>query len=117
MNRLLNISGDTPYFVTLNPPRPPAAGTLWHSEIYEHPVFSPAATQAQRQLWTLQGLRRTWYCGAWFGAGFHEDGLQAGLAVAEDLGGLARPWVVANDSARIHRPGPAAMSAYREAAE
>jgi len=102
MNCLQNISGDTPYFVTLNPPRPPAAGTLWHSEIYEHPVFSPAATQAQRQLWTLQGLRRTWYCGAWFGAGFHEDGLQAGLAVAEQLGRVARPWRVAEPSGRIH---------------
>jgi uncharacterized protein len=43
-----------------------------------------------------------WFCGAHFGAGFHEDGLQAGLAVAEQLGGVRRPWRVANESGRIH---------------
>ena len=58
--------------------------------------------QLQKELWTLQGANRTWYCGAYFGAGFHEDGLQAGLAVAEQLGGVARPWAVANASGRIH---------------
>ena len=102
MNRLQNIDGPRPYFVTLNPPRPPAAGTLWHSEIYEHPVFDAAAIRAQRHLWSLQGVCRTWFCGAWFGAGFHEDGLQAGLAVAEQLGGVSRPWDVAAPSGRIH---------------
>ena len=40
--------------------------------------------------------------GTWFGAGFHEDGLQAGLAVAEQLGGVRRPWNVAGESSRIH---------------
>ena len=58
--------------------------------------------KAQRQLWRLQGLRRTWFCGAWFGSGFHEDGLQAGLAVAEALGGVRRPWTVPEESGRIH---------------
>jgi len=56
---------------------------------------------AQRKLWLLQGDRNTWFCGAYFGAGFHEDGLQAGLAVAEQLGGLRRPWHVPNESGRI----------------
>jgi predicted NAD/FAD-binding protein len=102
MNRLQAIAGPRDYFVTLNPPRPPAAGTLLHSETYEHPVFDTAATRAQHAVWSLQGCRRTWFCGAWFGAGFHEDGLQAGLAVAEQLGGVARPWRVANPSGRIH---------------
>ena len=56
----------------------------------------------RQELWALQGLRNTWFCGAYFGAGFHEDGLQAGLAVAEALGGVRRPWSVANESGRIH---------------
>ena len=43
----------------------------------------------------------TWFCGAHFGAGFHEDGLQAGLAVAETLGGGRRPWLVPDESGRI----------------
>jgi predicted NAD/FAD-binding protein len=72
-------------------------------------VFDSAAIRAQRELWTLQGRQRTWFCGAYFGAGFHEDGLQAGLAVAEDLGGARRPWKVADESGRIWRT-PAAVA-------
>jgi len=101
MNRLQNIESKKPLFVTLNPPRPPSAGTLLHSEVYEHPIFDGAAIAAQRKLWLLQGKRNTWFCGAYFGAGFHEDGLQAGLAVAEQLGDVRRPWQVANESGRI----------------
>jgi predicted NAD/FAD-binding protein len=106
MNRLQCLGDSRDWFVTLNPPRPPAAGTLWHSEIYEHPLFDATAIRAQRELWRLQGVRRTWFCGAWFGAGFHEDGLQAGLAVAEQLGGVGRPWSVAEPSGRIHLGPP-----------
>ncbi len=68
---------------------------------YEHPGFDAAAVAAQARLWTLQGVRRTWFCGAYFGAGFHEDALQSGLAVAEALGGVRRPWSVADESGRI----------------
>ena len=57
---------------------------------------------AQTKLWSLQGRNRTWFCGAYFGAGFHEDGLQSGLAVAEALGGVRRPWKVEHESGRIH---------------
>ncbi|WP_419758018.1 NAD(P)/FAD-dependent oxidoreductase [Acidisoma sp.] len=114
MNRLQSIPGDTQYFVTLNPPRPPAPGTLLHSECYAHPRFDARAMSAQRKLWRLQGVRRTWFCGAWFGSGFHEDGLQAGLAVAEALGGVRRPWTVPAESGRIYLPDaavPAPISA------
>ncbi|MCC7426294.1 MAG: FAD-dependent oxidoreductase [Alphaproteobacteria bacterium] len=101
MNRLQRLPGAADYFVTLNPPHPPRPGTLLRSESYEHPVFDAAAMRAQRRLWSLQGDRGLWYCGAHFGAGFHEDGLQSGLAVAEQLGGVRRPWRVANESGRI----------------
>nr|WP_073058477.1 FAD-dependent oxidoreductase [Kaistia soli] len=100
MNRLQGLPGRN-LFVTLNPPRPPRAGTLLHSEIYEHPVFDGPASAAQSSLWSLQGKQRLWFCGAHFGAGFHEDGLQSGLAVAEQLGGVRRPWTVANENGRI----------------
>jgi predicted NAD/FAD-binding protein len=102
MNRLQHVPQSRPLFVTLNPIRPPKAGSLIRSEIYEHPLFDAAAMAAQKKLWSLQGVNRTWFCGAYFGSGFHEDGLQAGLAVAEQLGGVRRPWTVANESARIH---------------
>jgi predicted NAD/FAD-binding protein len=101
MNRLQNIPDHSPLFLTLNPPRPPHAGTLHHGEVYHHPIFDAAAISAQRRLWSLQGQGNVWFCGAHFGAGFHEDGLQAGLAVAEQLGGVRRPWTVPNESGRI----------------
>jgi predicted NAD/FAD-binding protein len=70
--------------------------------VYEHPLLDAEAQAAQQKLWSLQGVNRTWFCGAYFGAGFHEDGLQSGLAVAEQLGGVRRPWTVKNESGRIH---------------
>ncbi|QPF74509.1 FAD-dependent oxidoreductase [Roseateles sp. DAIF2] len=89
-------------FVTLNPPVPPRPEHLIRTELYEHPLFDATALAAQRRLWSLQGRQRSWFCGAYFGAGFHEDGLQAGLAVAEAIGGVRRPWRVPGESGRIH---------------
>ena len=60
-----------------------------------------AAIVAQQRRWELQGQRCTWFCGAHFGSGFHEDALQSGLAAAEALGGVRRPWTVRNESGRI----------------
>ena len=107
MNRLQRIPGAGPVFVTLNPVRPPAPGTVLHRAQFDHPLFDAAALRAQRDLWSLQGQRRTWFCGAWLGAGFHEDGVQAGLAVAEALGGVRRPWRVAGESDRLALPSDA----------
>ena len=76
-------------------------------QICEHPIFDAEAIAAQDALWSLQGRRGAWFCGAYFGSGFHEDGLQAGLAVAEALGGVRRPWRVANESGRIKIGGSA----------
>ena len=102
MNKLQNLPPSTDYFVTLNPPREPR--DILHEDDYSHPVFDLAALAAQKRLWSLQGCGNVWYCGAHFGAGFHEDGLQSGLAVAETLGGVRRPWQVANESGRIMLP-------------
>ena len=101
MNRLQNLPGPRQFFVTLNPQQDVRPDMLHHSEIYDHPLFDARALAAQAQLWELQGQRRTWFCGAYFGSGFHEDGLQAGLAVAEQLGGVHRPWQVNEPSGRI----------------
>ena len=116
MNRLQRIPDAGPVFVTLNPVRQPAPATVLHRARFDHPLFNAAALHAQRDLWELQGQRRTWFCGAWLGAGFHEDGLQAGLAVAEALGGVRRPWIVAGESDRLPPglgtgapPSPAAL--------
>ena len=110
MNRLQPLATKRNIFLTLNPPRPPHGGSLLHSELYAHPIFDERAIAAQRRLWSLQGQRATWFCGAHFGAGFHEDGLQAGLAVAEQLGGVRRPWNVADESGRIVLPAAGAAA-------
>ena len=116
MNRLQQLSTQRQLFVSLNPLQHPAPGTVLRSFNYEHPLYDQDAIAAQRLLWNLQGVRRTWYCGAYFGHGFHEDGLQAGLAVAEQLGGLARPWTLAEPNNRIHCHAPTAGQQQREQA-
>ncbi|HEY5290671.1 MAG TPA: NAD/FAD-binding protein, partial [Caulobacteraceae bacterium] len=101
MNRLQNLPRGVPLFMTLNPVREPDPARVIRTQTYEHPLFDAPALRAQEDLWSLQGEANTWWCGAYFGSGFHEDGLQAGLAVAEALGGVKRPWTVAGESGRI----------------
>lgn len=104
MNALQGLKTPEPMIVTLNPLREPDPAKVWYETSYTHPLFDAAASAAQRRLWSLQGVGHVWYAGAHFGAGFHEDGLQAGLAVAELIGGVARPWTVADPSGRIGLP-------------
>ena len=75
----------TQIIVSLNPLTNPDP-KLIHQEIhYSHPVFDMRAVQAQKELPLIQGSSSIWYCGAWTGFGFHEDGLRSGELVAEDL--------------------------------
>jgi uncharacterized protein len=106
MNRLQGIAERSPRFVTLNPHRAPREDLVLARRMFHHPIFDPGAIAAQDELWALQGRRGTWFCGAYFGSGFHEDGLQAGLAVAEALGGVRRPWRVMDESSRIKIHAP-----------
>jgi predicted NAD/FAD-binding protein len=101
MNKLQDLPPERDLFVTLNPVRPPRDGTILRSFDYDHPSYDTAALAAQRSLWSLQGNRRTWFCGSYFGSGFHEDALQSGLAVAEAVGSVRRPWSVPEESGRI----------------
>ncbi|MCC6735803.1 MAG: FAD-dependent oxidoreductase [Bauldia sp.] len=111
MNRLQNIDPATPLFLTLNPRREPKAGAVIGRYSYSHPYFDRGALAAQQQLWRLQGVRRTWFCGAHFGYGFHEDALQAGLAVGEALGGERRPWPLPEERiAPAWGPAPAEIA-------
>jgi len=76
---------DTQIIVSLNPSQEPDP-KLVHQEIhYSHPVFDMSAIQAQKELPLIQGTASIWYCGAWTGFGFHEDGLRSGELVAEAL--------------------------------
>ena len=110
MNRLQRLPEVRPLFVTLNPLRPPTESTVLGRFRYHHPLFDAGAVAEQRRLWQMQGRRHTWFCGSYWGAGFHEDALQSGLAAGEAAGGARRPWLVANESGRIHA-GPEPLAA------
>ena len=77
--------------MTLNPATPPRAETVFARFDYAHPIFDRAALAAQRDLPRIQGADRLWFAGAWCGYGFHEDGLKAGLAAAEQVAASFAP--------------------------
>lgn len=92
INQLQPLPFRQPVIVTLNPGDEPRPASIIDRYTYAHPVFDQAGIAAQARLPQLQGQRNTWFCGAWAGYGFHEDGLKAGMAVAADLG-VAAPWL------------------------
>lgn len=85
MNRLQNIDERHPLFVTLNPLTPPAADKTYGHYVYDHPQYDRDALLAQARLDAIQGTNKIWFCGAWTGYGFHEDGLQSALRVVEAI--------------------------------
>jgi len=89
---------DQDLFVTLNPPKRPAENKTLKTIEYHHPQFTLDALNGWEKIKTIQGINRTWFCGAWCGYGFHEDGISSGLAVAESLGGIKRPWEITEKS-------------------
>ncbi len=91
INRLQPLPFTQPVIVTLNPHRVPDPAKTIAEFSYSHPMFDRDALAAQRSLAHIQGRRRTWFCGAWTGYGFHEDGLRSALSVADALG-VRAPW-------------------------
>ncbi len=82
LNRLQPLPWQQPVLVSLNPARQIAESHVHQRIEYAHPVFDLASTGAQRHVPLLQGQQRSWFCGAWTGYGFHEDGLRSGLEAA-----------------------------------
>lgn len=95
MNRLQGIPDAYPLFVSLNPPFAPDPELTFGRYEYDHPQYDAAAFVAQKQISAIQGSHRTWYCGAWHGYGFHEDGLRSAISVGELLG-VSAPWNMAS---------------------
>lgn len=71
--------------VSLNPLIEPKSDLVFQEITYSHPVFDSKAIAAQKNLSLIQGKGGIWFCGAWTGYGFHEDGLRSGELVAADL--------------------------------
>lgn len=93
LNRLQQLPFHTPLMVTLNPPPDMAPQGEIARFNYDHPIFDQAAIDAQADLGSIQGRNRTWFCGAWCGYGFHEDGLKSALRIIADFG-VEAPWPV-----------------------
>lgn len=91
MNRLQNIRKDQPLFVTLNPVEAVAEDKFHAQFSYDHPVFDQKALSAQSRLHEIQGQNGLYFCGAWTGYGFHEDGLVSAVRVTRALG-FDVPW-------------------------
>ena len=87
MNRLQHLQTRNPLFVTLNPPRSIAAQATVDRFEYHHPTYTFASMATQPELPRLNGRRRTFFCGSYWGYGFHEDAVRAAVDVAAALGG------------------------------
>ncbi|WP_416885232.1 NAD(P)/FAD-dependent oxidoreductase [Marinospirillum sp.] len=93
MNRLQGLEDDpilraqgTTFCVTLNDGSAIDPERLLGRYVFDHPVFTRAGIEAQQQLREQNGARQTWFCGAWCGQGFHEDGVVSALEVVRRLG-------------------------------
>jgi len=96
INQLQPLPFKTPVVVTLNAHQVPEPSKVLARFSYEHPVLDQAASRAQQDVPKLQGLQRTWFCGAWSGFGFHEDGLKSALRVVRDFE-VTPPWQAVYD--------------------
>ncbi len=85
LNRLQALPWKQPLLVSLNPLRALNPRSVIQRFEYAHPVLDSAALAAQTQLVQIQGRQRVWFCGAYAGNGFHEDGLRSGLDAAQGV--------------------------------
>jgi len=91
INTLHGLRTPGPVCVTLNRMLEVDPDRLLRRLVHHHPVFSAAAPAAQRRLAAINGSNRTYYCGAWTGDGFQEDGVASAVAVGRLLGGRDLP--------------------------
>jgi uncharacterized protein len=86
MNLLQSIKAPVDFCVTLNSPEAIDPKAIIRRLVYHHPVYSTAAFEAQKRRDEISGVNRTSYCGAYWGWGFHEDGVKSALAVCKQFG-------------------------------
>ena len=92
MNRLQSLDADVELCVTLNRTAEIEPARIIARFDYAHPVFTQAGVKAQRRHGEISGRLRTHYCGAYWGWGFHEDGVQSAVRVARELGVACSGW-------------------------
>ena len=85
LNKLQNLKTKKNYFLTLNPFIPIEENKIIKKVEFSHPFYDINTINAQKHLSELQGINNTYFCGSYFGYGFHEDGLNSGMEVAKKL--------------------------------
>jgi uncharacterized protein len=85
MNRLMSLDSKVRFLVTMNRTGAIDPAKILREFTYDHPVYTPGAVQAQAQRQTISGVQHTYFAGAYWGAGFHEDGLVSGYAAAANI--------------------------------
>ncbi len=94
MNKLQNLPSKKNYFVTINPSKLPK--NIIDKTTFEHPIFSLETLKAQKELYKIQGKQNTYFCGSYFGYGFHEDGIQSAANICKYLD-VNLPWERSNN--------------------
>ena len=85
LNKLQNLQTDKNYFLTLNPITPVDKSKIIKRIEFTHPIYDMQTVNAQKHLSELQGINNTWFCGSYFGYGFHEDGLNSAIDISNKL--------------------------------
>jgi len=89
MNKLQSLPTNTPYIVSLNQAGRVDPASVIAARTYHHPVYTAATIAAQQRWAEINGVRRTWFCGAYWGWGFHEDGVRSARRVVDGISARA----------------------------
>ena len=85
LNELQNLKTQKNYFLSLNPIVPIENSKIIKKIEFTHPFYDMKTIKAQKHLSELQGVKNSYFCGSYFGYGFHEDGLNSGINVSNKL--------------------------------
>lgn len=96
LSRLQRVNSPEPILLTLNDEGRIDPAKVIRRILYQHPAYGPDSIAAQRRHAEINGRRRTWFCGAYWGYGFHEDGVRSALAVARCFGKDLETWTAAS---------------------
>jgi len=85
LNILQNLECETDYFLTLNPILDINKNKILKKIEFTHPLYDKKTIESQKNLFSLQGINNTWFCGSYFGYGFHEDGLKSAINISNQI--------------------------------
>tara|TARA_B100000686_G_scaffold55071_2_gene59332 strand:+ start:405 stop:1631 length:1227 start_codon:yes stop_codon:yes gene_type:complete len=85
LNNLQNLKSDKNFFLTLNPIKEINKKNIVKNINFTHPYFNSETLKYQKSLFSLQGKKRTWYCGSYFSYGFHEDGIKSAINLIKNF--------------------------------